>query len=477
MVFSSSLFLFLFLPIFFCTYFLVGRKQKNAIIIIGSIFFYGWGANWFLLIVLVTMILDYRLGFIIADCNGKRDKALLRRICIGIDVVVNIGILIYFKYTNFLLANINVIFTKLGFNPVVFTEIVLPIGISFVIFQKVTYCLDIARGKAKPADNYFYYLEYLLVFPQIIAGPIVRYSDIADQIKNRENNYENFMSGFIRFSQGLFKKVWIADILAKYADIVFAMPSESVPIHYAWFGIMCYTFQIYFDFSAYSDMAIGLLRAMGFRIPENFNAPYISKSITEFWKRWHISLTSWMREYLYIPLGGNRKGKFRTYLNQWIVFIVSGFWHGASWNFIFWGFYHGTLICAEKIYLLKKTEKVPAFIKQLFTFVLISCGWVFFRSETMRYAFSYIGTMFNPLSYSVLPATILYVDHLGIVTFLLAAIISVLPAIPAYRNLAELAKIKKRGGTFIAVVSLCLFAVSALKVSTASVSPFIYFRF
>jgi alginate O-acetyltransferase complex protein AlgI len=292
---------------------------KNAVILAGSLVFYAWGAHSFILIVIATSIIDYQLGKIIY--KTRSEKTRLYQACIIIDLIINFGLLLYFKYTNFLLDNINNLFQIMGLNLFTFTRIVLPIGISFVVFQKVTYCLDIAKGTTAPAMAYWCFLEYLLIFPQIIAGPIVKYNDIAAQIAERTWSHKNIIEGFKRFAIGLFKKVWIADVLAKYADIAFNGPSNLIPIHYAWFGMICYTFQIYFDFSSYSDMAIGFLKVMRFTISENFNFPYVSKSITEFWKRWHISLTSWMREYLYIPLGGNRKGRMRTYFNQWIVFL------------------------------------------------------------------------------------------------------------------------------------------------------------
>jgi alginate O-acetyltransferase complex protein AlgI len=355
MVFSSSLFIFGFLPIFLILYFIAPEKFKNPILLLGSFFFCFWGIPRFIFVVIFTLVIDYVLGGIIyrSKLANISSKASLKiRLCVALDVVMNLGILLYFKYGNFFLDNVNGIFKSMGLDPFVFTRIILPVGISFIIFQKVTYCLDIAKGICKPARNFFVLLTYILLFPHVIAGPIIKFGEIVNQIEHREHTWEKIFFGFQRFSVGLFKKVWLADVLAKYADMAFR--ATTLPFDAAWIGIFAYTFQIFFDFSAYSDMAIGLLAIMGFRINENFNKPYISASITEFWKRWHISLTSWMREYIYFPLGGNQKGKVRTYINLWIVFLISGFWHGASWNYVFWGAYHGGIICAERAFPSKK---------------------------------------------------------------------------------------------------------------------------
>ena len=287
-----------------------------------------------------------------------------------------------------------------------------------------------------------------------------------------------FLCGFKRFGIGLFKKVWIADVIANVADTVFgAFSVGPIPFDYAWIGIIAYTFQIYFDFSAYSDMAIGMLSMMGFRIHENFNMPYTAQSITDFWKRWHISMTSWFREYLYFPLGGNRKGKVRTYINQWIVFLVSGFWHGASWNFVFWGAYHGSLLCAERAFLSKRTQNINRFIRVTFTFLLVMLGWVFFRAESIGMGFSYIGSMFDFSNYyvHVNPEYILNIDPRTWAVFALAVLICF---IPLFKKTYEWLQLKVSVHPVLRDIGvLALFAFSALKVITGSISPFIYFRF
>jgi alginate O-acetyltransferase complex protein AlgI len=474
MVFSSSLFLFGFFPLFFAAYYLAPNKLKNPVVIICSLFFYAWGARSFVIIVLGTLLVDWLLGNIIA--NKRVEQSHIVRICVVVDVVMNIGLLLYFKYFNFFADNINFIFQSFGLKPFSYTKVLLPIGVSFVIFQKVTYCIDIARGNAKPAKNIFHLVEYMLLFPHIIAGPIVKYNEIAEQIKSRDLTWVKFTQGFSRFSIGLFKKVWIADTLAIYADNVFSMGSV-MPWDYAWLGIVCYTFQIFFDFAAYSDMAIGLFSMMGFTINENFNMPYISKSMTEFWKRWHISLTSWFREYLYFPLGGSRKGIFRTYLNQWIVFLVSGFWHGASLNFIFWGAYHGTIICAEKAFILKHVEKIPKILRWLVTMLLIMIGWVFFRADTIVAGWEYVKNMFDFTDYYVHinPSNIMVIDLRGYVMLALAAIISFFPLLG--RTYDAVSGFMRSHKSILAIMSFILFVLASLKIITAQFSPFIYFRF
>ena len=474
MIFSSTIFLFAFCPMFFLTFYFSPKniKLKNGIIIIASIFFYAWGTGDFLFIILGTLIIDYHLGNLMYK-NPKYTK-----MCLVLDVAMNIGILLYFKYFNFFMDNFNVVFRSIGLNSVVFTKVLLPLGVSFIVFQKMTYCLDIAKGKTKPAENFFYLTEYLLIFPKIIAGPIVKYHEISDQIKERTITKEMFFYGFRRFSIGLFKKVWIADVVAHVSDTVFgALSVGNIPFDYAWRGIIAYTFQIYFDFSAYSDMAIGMLSMMGFRIQENFNMPYTALSITDFWKRWHISMTSWFREYLYFPLGGNRKGTVRMYINLWIVFLVSGFWHGASWNFLFWGAYHGSLLCAERAFFLKRTQNINRFIRVAFTFLLVMLGWVFFRAESIGMGGAYIRSMFDFSNYyvHVSPDYILNIDPR---TWAVSALAALMCFVPLFKKAYKWLQIKVSAHpAFRDIGILALFAFSALKVITGSISPFIYFRF
>lgn len=476
MVFSSTIFLFAFFPIFFLVLYLLPKALwvKNAWIIFGSLCFYAWGAGNFLILVLGTLFIDYILGYLISKYPRYS------RFLAGIDVLMNLGILFYYKYFNFFMDNVNSLLTSIGWNPVLYTSVILPLGVSFVILQKMTYCLDLVKGTAQYSKNFFHLVEYLLIFPQIIAGPIVKYGELAQQIVCRKISREDFLTGFKRFSIGLFKKVWIADIVAQTADTVFnAQAIGTVPFDYAWLGALAYTFQIFFDFSAYSDMAIGMLSMMGFHIHENFNKPYAASSIIDFWKRWHISMTSWFREYLYIPLGGNRKGRARTLLNQWIVFLVSGLWHGAAWNFVFWGGYHGSLMCLERVFKKRRPSlnKIPRILSHVRTFLLVMIGFVFFRADNLRQGISFVVNMFNINSYfaHVYPEYVLALDPRECFVFFLAAVICFLPIFKRPYGLLQKAADDHQELCYIGV--LVLFMLAALKVITGSISPFIYFRF
>ncbi len=477
MVFSSSLFIFGFLPLFLILYFAIPEKFRNIIMVLGSFFFCFWAMPTFIFVVIFTLAIDYILGSIIYHSQLTKNSSrssLIIRLCVVLDIIMNLGILIYFKYSNFFLDNINAIFISMGLNPFVFTRVILPVGISFVIFQKLTYCLDIAKGICKPARNFFILLAYILLFPHVIAGPIIKFGELIDQVEYRKHTWGKFYWGFQRFVIGLFKKVWIADVLAKYADMAFG--ANTLPFDVAWIGAIAYTFQIFFDFSAYSDMAIGLLAIMGFKISENFNKPYISASITEFWKRWHISLTSWMREYIYFPLGGNRVGKIRTYINLWIVFLISGFWHGASWNYVLWGAYHGGIMCAERACPTEK-NKIPFVLKWAGTFLIIIVGWVFFRATDIQHAFAYLGDMFNFVNYYKIinPKDIIVIDKRGIFTFITAAIICFIPMFAGpYTMITDFFKHRQK---LVSVMIFILFCFSLLKIITAQFSPFIYFMF
>ena len=476
MVFSSSLFLFGFFPVFFISYFLVPNRLKNSVIILFSLFFYAWGAPMFCVITVGTLVIDWILGMGIYRAKFEKRNRPLYRLLVALDVLMNVGLLVYFKYTNFIVDNLNVLLEGLGGSALIVGRVLLPVGVSFVIFQKMTYCLDVANGTCKPARNYFHVLTYLLVFPQVVAGPIVQYGELAEQIRHRVLTWEDFIYGLERFSLGLFKKVWIADVLAYFADNVFSA-GAVIPFDYAWIGAMAYTFQIFFDFSGYSDMAIGMLSMMGFHIGENFNAPYIARSFNEFWKRWHISMTSWFRSYLYLPLGGNRKGMVRTYVNHWIVFLISGFWHGAAWNYVVWGAYHGAFICLEKLLKVQKW-RLPGFVRWLCTFVLVVIGWVIFRAETLSDAFIYIGNMFNFGNYYVHinPEHIMVIDNVSLFIFILAAVMCATPFLGA-RYAAVKRFMREKARSPLAIGAFLLLLLSALKVATGDISPFIYFMF
>jgi alginate O-acetyltransferase complex protein AlgI len=392
MVFSSILFLLYFLPVFLGIYYLLPYKLRNPWLLLASVLFYAWGAPDFIFIVLGSIVADFFLVKYIHTTGLK-----LKRWLTAVSIVMNVGLLAYFKYANFFVDNLNSLLNQAGIIQVHWTAIALPIGISFFTFQKITYTVDVYRKVHAPLHRIGDYAMYILMFPHLIAGPIVRFNLVADQIENRHYNetMENRLNGLFRFVIGLSKKVLIANVLGAEADKVFAMDPATFGAGQAWTGIIAYAFQIYFDFSGYSDMAIGLALMVGFNFPENFNNPYISQSITEFWRRWHMTLGRFMREYLYIPLGGNRVSTARMYINLWIVFFLSGLWHGDAWNFIAWGAFHGLFLVADRVFLLKlleKTGKLPAI---LITFFISLVGWVLFRSETLTYAMDFLRSMFT----------------------------------------------------------------------------------
>ena len=391
MVFSSIIFLLYFLPIFLVLYFIFPTRWKNEVALTGSCFFYAWGAPEFFFVVLTSLILDFYLVHLFSNSKGRLRKQLF-----WAAIILNVLMLLLAKYLNFFVGNINELLNIFGVKTFSWKNILLPIGVSFITFQKLSYVIDCYREKVKPLERLRDYMLYILLFPQLIAGPIVRFNEVAIQLINRSNqdNIDYKISGLFRFIIGLSKKVLIANVLGGVVEEIFALPTHELNTGVAWIGIVAYSLQIYFDFSGYSDMAIGLAKMMGFRFPENFNFPYISQSITEFWRRWHITLSNWMRDYLYIPLGGNRVSTGRLYVNLVTVFLISGFWHGAAWTFIFWGGFHGLFLILDRLFLLdflKKIGKVPAVI---LTYIIVLIGWVFFRSETIVEAFQYCWQMF-----------------------------------------------------------------------------------
>lgn len=387
MVFSSLLFLYTFLPILLGLYYLVPERHRNAVALAGSLVFYGWGEPVFVGILVLISLYGYYISLWLARLPTAAVKA--RRAVLTLGLAGYLGVLLYFKYSNFFVEQLNGVLGWLQQGGLVWTHVVLPLGISFFTFQKISYLVDVYRGTSPPARSVVDYLLFVALFPQLIAGPIIRYHDVAAQIIRRDHNLDKFLSGVWRFLLGLARKVLIANPLGAVADTVFGQNLSTLPMPYAWIGILCYAFQIYFDFAGYSDMAIGLGRMLGFEFIENFERPYTSRSITEFWRRWHISLSNFMRDYLYIPLGGNRTGPFRTAFNLWFVFLVSGFWHGASWNFICWGAYHGALLSLERVLGLKRLARIPALPATALTFLLVLASWVLFRAANLTDAMTY----------------------------------------------------------------------------------------
>jgi alginate O-acetyltransferase complex protein AlgI len=478
MVFSSILFLLYFLPVFLIVYYLLPYKFRNPWVLIASILFYSWGAPDFILIVLGSIVADFYLVKYIHRTEGSSKRWLT-----GISIVMNVGLLAYFKYANFFIDNVNALLGEFGTSPVQWIRVALPIGISFFTFQKITYTVDVYRKVHAPLKRITDYAMYILMFPHLIAGPIVRFNLVADQIVDRRSNQsaEYRLDGFFRFVIGLSKKVLIANVLGAEVDRIFAMDALSLSSGLAWTGIIAYAFQIYFDFSGYSDMAIGLALLIGFRFPENFNNPYISQSITEFWRRWHMTLGRFMREYLYIPLGGNRVSTARLYFNLWIVFFLSGLWHGAAWNFLAWGAFHGLFLVADRLFLLKFLEKIGKVPAIVFTFFVSLIGWVLFRSETLGYAMDYLKTMFS-FSGAGQPVE---VDQKFIMILSLAIIFSFMGAIRGMEAWQERVlgsgEARKHGGmgawTLRLGFTLLFFLFSVAAIISTGFNPFIYFRF
>lgn len=469
MVFSSLLFLFGFLPVFLTIYYLTPKKWKNLTILFFSYLFYAWGAPKFVFVLLLTSIIDYALSCGMTRYPNKK------RVLLAIGLILNLGLLAYFKYANWFITEANRFLEILSSTSIQWTSIALPIGISFFTFQKISYLIDVYRGTTKPAKSFTNFALYVALFPQLIAGPIVRYKDIAKQITTRVHSTDKFFNGIWRFTLGLSKKILIANELGQVADAVFSLGNGDLTTGFAWLGILCYTFQIYFDFSGYSDMAIGLGKMMGFDILENFNKPYIAKNFTDFWRRWHISLSRFMRDYLYIPLGGNRVGKRRMYLNLWIVFVLSGIWHGAAWTFLIWGAWHGLFLMLDKMFLENTTKKLSAFITIPTTFLLVVIGWVFFRGESLSQSWNFLTTMFSPSSQS----TALLSDFLtnrATFMFIIALIISFLPALPLFKYIEK--KWNNMPTTTIqSALIILLFFLSTISLFNTNFNPFIYFRF
>ncbi|RLD60624.1 MAG: MBOAT family protein [Bacteroidetes bacterium] len=388
MVFSSLVFLYVFLPVVLIGYYVIPYKFKNLFLSVASFIFFAWGGVSYSLILLFSLILNFFIGKGIAFNKNKKTFLI-------IGVTVNLIIIGIFKYAGLITETINSLLGIMMVSTLKIPKIILPIGISFYTFQAISYLVDIYRGEAEVQKKFTNVVLYISLFPQLIAGPIVRYHDIAIQIKNRVHSFEKFSSGVMRFVLGLGKKVLIANNLAIIADYVFSITPENLTFSPAWIGIIAYTFQIYFDFSGYSDMAIGLGRMFGFNILENFNFPYISKSIREFWRRWHISLSNWFRDYLYISMGGNRINKFRTYFNLFFVFFVTGLWHGASWGFVVWGLIHGALMIFERLGLDKILKKTPSLFQHTYTFLLAVLAWVLFRADDFSHATKFYHALFN----------------------------------------------------------------------------------
>ncbi len=466
MLFSSMTFIFIFLPIVCGLYFLVRKNitMANLLLLLSSIIFYAWGEPNYVFIMLGTILINY-VG---AICINKYPKH--KKIALLTTILANLGILFYFKYFNFVMENINsVIGTNFSF-----LEVIMPIGISFYTFQALSYVIDVYYKKVNVQKNIYKLALYITLFPQLVAGPIIKYHDVANQIDKRKITFNQFSYGIKRFIIGLSKKVLIANTMGAIADAIFAQPVYDFSTGVAWLGALAYTFQIFYDFSGYSDMAIGLGHMFGFKFLENFNYPYISKSITEFWRRWHISLSTWFKEYLYIPLGGNRISKYRTYLNLFIVFLATGIWHGAEWTFVIWGLWHGAFIIFERITNLHKRIGgiTSSILRHCYTILAFVIGWVIFRSDNITYATDYIKNMFGLIPYKEIYSLPYYIDTTQIIIFITAIMLSM----PIFSNFLNDDKDTK-ATSFQNLWLLILFGLSWASISAGTYNPFIYFRF
>ncbi|GAA0818637.1 MBOAT family O-acyltransferase [Clostridium tertium] len=467
MVFSSSVFIFMFLPLVLFLYYISGKKIKNYILLLASLFFYAWGGMSYLKVLIVSILINYIFGLLV---DKTIDKKHLRMLFLILGIILNLALLFYYKYYDFFLENINTIFNM----NLELKKIVLPIGISFFTFQGMSYIIDIYRNDAKVNKNIFSVALYISLFPQLVAGPIIKYKAVDEQIRNRKESIDYFSYGINRFIIGLSKKIIISDMIGVISDNIFIYANSSgIDIITAWIGAICYTLQIYFDFSGYSDMAIGLGYLFGFNFPENFNYPYISKSITEFWRRWHISLSTWFKEYLYIPLGGNRRGN--VYFNLFVVFLVTGLWHGASWNFVVWGLWHGLFMIIERLIRDKSWyKKIPSFIKIFITLFIVIIGWVLFKAATLEEGLRYLSIMFGLVSFSNITFEFTYFISRK---FILLIIIGIIASTPMPKNIFNRYKRIKAFELIKTILIILLFIVSIIFMVNSTYSPFIYFQF
>lgn len=473
MVFSSHIFIFYFLPLALLLYYASPRGMKSLTLTVVSYVFYGWWNPWFMLLMLISTMIDYGCGKMIsADGAPKRQ----RKTGMILSVISNLSILVFFKYAAFGADGVSGLGQWLGYGEVSAPEflyhVILPVGISFYTFQSMSYSIDLYRGHARQADSFIDFACYVSMFPQLVAGPIVRYGSVAEQLRSREHNVEGFVAGLTRFNYGFAKKILLANPMGGIADACFNAGDGMLGTLTAWLGVLAYAFQIYFDFSGYSDMAIGLGRMFGFRFPENFNSPYRSKSITDFWRRWHISLSSFLRDYLYIPLGGNRLSSGRTYVNLLTVMVIGGLWHGAQWTFVAWGAIHGGMLALER--LMGKDsfyKRLPAALRMTFTFVVILITWVFFRAANLEIAVSYLGAMFGQ-SGDAPAAGILTGELLRPINFLfLTLAVTVTWLLPRTANWLENLTSGK------VALGLLLFVFSLAMMFTQGFNPFLYFQF
>ncbi len=485
MVFSSASFLFYFLPIVLAVYFacVALPRVRNWVLLLASLFFYAWGEGEYVVVMLLSIAANYFFGLWVHRAHERNNA----KVQMGVAIAFNLTLLVIFKYTNFLVANLNVVLSGLGLPAVIIGQVHLPIGISFFTFHCISYLMDIYRRQTPPQRSLPVTALYISLFPQLVAGPIIRYKDIVAQLTHRTVGVERFAKGINRFIVGLGKKVLIANVVGLPADKIFAIPSEHLTTPVAWLGIVCYTLQIYFDFSGYSDMAIGLGHMFGFKFMENFNYPYVSRSIQEFWRRWHISLSTWFRDYLYIPLGGNRVPPAKMYFNLVMVFFLCGMWHGASWNFIIWGMFHGLFSVLERFPLGKRLTQGPRILAHVYTMLVVMVAWVFFRAETLPGALAYIKAMAGFAQGSGVEWHMGLFFNPKVAIVLGLAVIGATPILPWLRQWRERTLLPRHLGPVAlddgveAMVSLVLlpaiFVLCAMSLASGTHNPFIYFQF
>lgn len=470
MLFSSITFLFIFLPLTLLLYYLVPFRMKNYVMLAASLIFYAWGEPVYIILMILSIILNYFCG---QDIYEKRDNARAMKMSLMFGVVMNLLILGFFKYYGLLMDTVNAILPI----DIPYRVLALPIGISFYTFQAMSYLIDVYRKEVKPQENILYFALYISMFPQLIAGPIVRYIDIEEQLKERSINPNKFGEGAMYFIRGLAKKVVLANTFGAVYEQVAAMQMGSFSTLTAWVGAIAYAFQIYFDFGGYSDMAIGLGKMFGFEFLPNFNYPYIAKSITDFWRRWHISLSTWFREYVYIPLGGNRCTPSRHILNLLIVWMLTGLWHGAQWNFMFWGLYYGVILILEKYLWGSKIEKLPSAVQHIYAFVLVLFGWVFFFSPTLGYAGQYLKVMFGIGAKGIFDKQGFFM----IFTNWLLIVIAILASAPrGYKLLKKITgcwQSEEVRAIVTCAVYIAMFLLCIAFLVTETYNPFLYFRF
>ncbi|MCR5404714.1 MAG: MBOAT family protein [Butyrivibrio sp.] len=469
MVFSSLSFLVFFLPVFLILYYLIPGRAKNFVLLIFSLVFYAWGEPVYILLMLLSSFVDYCDGILQEKYSGEPGK---KKLFLIIALAINLSLLAYFKYADFAVG----IWNSLTPLDVEFPHVALPVGISFYTFQTISYSIDVYRGKIKAEHNYFDYLTYVSMFPQLIAGPIVRFSVVQKELHTRTINEDGFVNGMKRFIIGILRKVLIANQIGSLFDAI--RTAGDISVVTAWLGLLCFTLQLYFDFSAYSDMAIGLGQMLGFHFPENFVYPLSAVTLTDFWRRWHISLSTWFRDYVYIPLGGNRNGRVKHLRNVFVVWFLTGLWHGASWNFVMWGLYHGTLLTLEKFIWGKKLEKLPVFIQHLYTIIIVIFGFGIFTFDDLGEMGRYFAKLVGIPGNAFFGKEFLWYTG-NYLPFLVAAVILSFPVYPGFLKMLEgrnnLIKKTVKGIGAFAMAGLFLLAMASLVRDTYN--PFLYFRF